>query len=91
MSAYDHSKVTAFIGMCTTCVPLRDVVIQGTLFIGGNTLDKAPTGRVSDFVKENGGHTVITKVRQGFWSPRTNFHFSTPDSHCKQWSVGAYL
>ncbi|KAL1945115.1 hypothetical protein VTO73DRAFT_2735 [Trametes versicolor] len=31
-------------------------------FIGGNTLDKAPTGPVSDFVKQNGGHTVITKV-----------------------------
>ncbi|EMD38813.1 hypothetical protein CERSUDRAFT_112545 [Gelatoporia subvermispora B] len=31
-------------------------------FIGGNTLDKAPSGPVSDFVKSNGGHTVITKV-----------------------------
>ncbi|KAI0918018.1 hypothetical protein AcV5_002805 [Taiwanofungus camphoratus] len=31
-------------------------------FIGGNTLDKAPSGPVSDFVKSHGGHTVITKV-----------------------------
>ncbi|CAL1715333.1 unnamed protein product [Somion occarium] len=31
-------------------------------FIGGNTLDKAPAGPVADFVKNNGGHTVITKV-----------------------------
>ncbi|KAG1864845.1 acetyl-CoA carboxylase [Suillus subluteus] len=31
-------------------------------FIGGNSLDKAPAGRVTDFVKAHGGHTVITKV-----------------------------
>ncbi|KAI9464497.1 acetyl CoA carboxylase [Lactarius psammicola] len=31
-------------------------------FIGGNSLDKAPAGRIHDFVKANGGHTVITKV-----------------------------
>ena len=31
-------------------------------FPGGNSLDKAPVGRVHDFVKVNGGHTVITKV-----------------------------
>ncbi|KAH9951182.1 acetyl CoA carboxylase [Amylocystis lapponica] len=31
-------------------------------FIGGNALDKAPSGSVSDFVKSHGGHTVITKV-----------------------------
>ncbi|KAF9244091.1 acetyl-CoA carboxylase [Melanogaster broomeanus] len=42
MSAYDHSKVSHF--------------------IGGNSLDKAQAGRVKDFVKEHGGHTVITKV-----------------------------
>ncbi|KZP16603.1 acetyl CoA carboxylase [Athelia psychrophila] len=40
--AYDHSKVTNY--------------------IGGNDLDKAPEGRVTDFVREHGGHTVITKV-----------------------------
>lgn len=33
------------------------------VFPGGNSLDKAPVGRVHDFVKVNGGHTVITKVR----------------------------
>ncbi|KIK60436.1 hypothetical protein GYMLUDRAFT_43751 [Collybiopsis luxurians FD-317 M1] len=31
-------------------------------FIGGNSLDKAPPSSVYDFVKANGGHTVITKV-----------------------------
>ncbi|TFK51885.1 acetyl CoA carboxylase [Heliocybe sulcata] len=31
-------------------------------FIGGNSLDKAPHDRVYDFVKDHGGHTVITKV-----------------------------
>ncbi|KAG2351591.1 hypothetical protein BDR07DRAFT_1500887 [Suillus spraguei] len=31
-------------------------------FIGGNSLDKAAAGRVTDFVKAHGGHTVITKV-----------------------------
>ncbi|KAG8788142.1 acetyl-coenzyme-A carboxylase [Serendipita sp. 397] len=31
-------------------------------FIGGNSLDVAPPGRVRDFVTEHGGHTVITKV-----------------------------
>ncbi|KDQ51054.1 hypothetical protein JAAARDRAFT_140847 [Jaapia argillacea MUCL 33604] len=33
-----------------------------TQFIGGNSLDKAPHGQFYDFVKEQGGHTVITKV-----------------------------
>jgi acetyl-CoA carboxylase/biotin carboxylase 1 len=32
-------------------------------FIGGNSLETAPAGRVTDFVREHGGHTVITKVR----------------------------
>ncbi|KAA1468959.1 acetyl CoA carboxylase [Dentipellis sp. KUC8613] len=31
-------------------------------FIGGNSLDKAAPGRVHDFVKAHGGHTVISKV-----------------------------
>ncbi|KAF9266806.1 hypothetical protein L218DRAFT_1074678 [Marasmius fiardii PR-910] len=31
-------------------------------FIGGNSLDKAPPSSVYDFVKNAGGHTVITKV-----------------------------
>ncbi|KAG6886203.1 hypothetical protein C0993_010765 [Termitomyces sp. T159_Od127] len=31
-------------------------------FIGGNSLENAPAGSVTDFVKKNGGHTVITKV-----------------------------
>ena len=52
--------MTAFIGQYQHALPPSSVSI---LFLGGNTLDKAPTGRVADFVKENGGHTVITKVR----------------------------
>ena len=32
---------------------------------GSNSLDVAPAGRVTDFVKQHGGHTVITKVRPG--------------------------
>lgn len=31
-------------------------------FFGGNHLDKAPAGPVTDFVRKQGGHTVITKV-----------------------------
>ncbi|KAI0321613.1 acetyl CoA carboxylase [Amylostereum chailletii] len=31
-------------------------------YIGGNSIDKAPASRVLDFVKANGGHTVITKI-----------------------------
>ncbi|EEB90723.1 hypothetical protein MPER_11032 [Moniliophthora perniciosa FA553] len=31
-------------------------------FIGGNSLDNAPPGTVTDFVKNSGGHTVITKA-----------------------------
>ncbi|WRT69229.1 uncharacterized protein IL334_006213 [Kwoniella shivajii] len=31
-------------------------------FIGANSLDVAPASRVTDFVKAQGGHTVITKV-----------------------------
>ena len=30
---------------------------------GGNSLENAPPGEVCDFVREHGGHTVITKVR----------------------------
>lgn len=63
--AYDHSKVTAYIGKLPyasiSCCRLPINMIPG-----GNSLDKAPTGRVTDFVRENGGHTVITKVHQQF-------------------------
>ncbi|KAJ9075601.1 acetyl-coenzyme-A carboxylase [Entomophthora muscae] len=31
-------------------------------FLGGNTLKSAVPSPVADFVKQNGGHTVITKV-----------------------------
>ena len=30
---------------------------------GGNSLESAPPSKVADFVRERGGHTVITKVR----------------------------
>jgi acetyl-CoA carboxylase / biotin carboxylase 1 len=61
MAAYDHSKVAHFIGQslfCLTNVTNRTFIAC----LGGNSLDKAPAGRVHDFVKANGGHTVITKV-----------------------------
>jgi acetyl-CoA carboxylase / biotin carboxylase 1 len=58
MAAYDHSKVAHFIGQSSSCLGnVTDIA-----FLGGNSLDKAPAGRVHDFVKVNGGHTVITKV-----------------------------
>ena len=61
MAAYDHSKVAHFIGQSLPCIVNG---INNTFFTlpGGNSLDKAPAGRVHDFVKVNGGHTVITKV-----------------------------
>ncbi|KAF7544682.1 hypothetical protein G7046_g9736 [Stylonectria norvegica] len=31
-------------------------------FIGGNSLENAPAGKVKDFVAQNNGHTVITNV-----------------------------
>lgn len=33
-------------------------------FIGGNELGQAPPSKVKDFVAANGGHTVITNVRE---------------------------
>lgn len=35
-------------------------------FIGANSLAVASPSRVTDFVKAQGGHTVITKVRNSF-------------------------
>lgn len=31
-------------------------------FIGGNSLDVAPSSSITDFVRRNGGHTVITRI-----------------------------
>jgi acetyl-CoA carboxylase/biotin carboxylase 1 len=61
MAAYDHSKVAHFIGQSSFC-PTNITNRPFIAFLGGNSLDKAPAGRVHDFVKVNGGHTVITKV-----------------------------
>lgn len=45
-------------------LPMENTIADPSFaFPGGNSLDKAPAGRVHDFVKVNGGHTVITKVR----------------------------
>ncbi len=38
------------------------MLIAFMLLLGGNSLDKAPPGSITDFVKSHGGHTVITKV-----------------------------
>jgi len=35
-------------------------------FIGGSHLGAAAPGKVKDFVAANGGHTVITSVRQTY-------------------------
>jgi hypothetical protein len=48
--------------VCLHLVQPRSVSNPFFHFSGGNSLDKAPVGRVHDFVKVNGGHTVITKV-----------------------------
>ena len=49
----------------TTRTRLRTARKADRFFVceGGNSLDKAPLGTVHDFVREHGGHTVITKVR----------------------------
>lgn len=48
-------------------------------FIGGNRLEKAPAGKVKDFVAAHDGHTVITSVG----TPRFLSSFS---SDCKPMS-----
>ena len=68
MSTYDHSRVAQFIGESFRTPSASE---QGvTAIIGGNTLEKAPSGPVTDFVKQHGGHTVITKVRALRWLAR---------------------
>ena len=62
MAAYDHSRVAHFIGLSSFFPNRVAFPIPSFHFSGGNSLDKAPVGRVHDFVKVNGGHTVITKV-----------------------------
>ena len=42
---------------------LLESLTRFLLCIGGNSADKADPGSVTSFVKEHGGHTVITKVR----------------------------
>ena len=41
-----------------------------SLLLGGNSLENASASKLHDFVKSNGGHTVITKVN-AFISLRT--------------------
>lgn len=60
---YDHAKVAHFIGEPSpTSYRFLPFPVRAELS-GANSLDVAPAGRVTDFVKSNGGHTVITKVR----------------------------
>ena len=63
MSTYDHSRVAHFIGACSPGRRGMSIKYSWRLTLGGNSIDTAPAGRVLDFVKANGGHTVITKVR----------------------------
>jgi hypothetical protein len=49
--------------VCLHVLPLNSANVSSVnVSLGGNSLDRAPAGRVHDFVKANGGHTVITKV-----------------------------
>lgn len=50
-------------------------------FIGGNRLEKAPAGKVKDFVAQNDGHTVITNVSSS-WVPKTSFFLCPYCSEC---------
>jgi acetyl-CoA carboxylase/biotin carboxylase 1 len=68
MAAYDHSRVAHFIGLSSSFTTANHFR-PSFHFSGGNSLDKAPVGRVHDFVKVNGGHTIITKVSSIGLSP----------------------
>lgn len=65
MSTYDHSRVQQFIG--TRLSSFHCEFVNDRDFSGGNSLDKASASSVHDFVKANGGHTVITKVCLSFF------------------------
>jgi hypothetical protein len=70
-----HTKVAQFIGtsfncsifFASRCAPsgksFTETLLPLPLFAGGNSIETAPVGPVSDYVKSHGGHTVITKVR----------------------------
>lgn len=70
MASYDHEKVSHFIGMAYTELMHICNAEQNS---GGNSLEKAPAGLVTDFVKLHGGHTVITKVRVPHSIPSCQF------------------
>jgi hypothetical protein len=59
---YAHERVAQFIGMFCLCLATRIFEAQLSYVIGGNSVDKAPAGKVLDWVKSQNGHTVITKV-----------------------------
>jgi hypothetical protein len=59
---YDHERVAHFIGMSSR-LPQCEPAPYPSCVTGANTLEKAAPGKVADFVKSQGGHTVITKVR----------------------------
>jgi acetyl-CoA carboxylase/biotin carboxylase 1 len=87
MSTYDHSRVQQFIGtrLSLFCLVLRPLTLMHQ---GGNSLDKATISSVHDFVKSNGGHTVITKVchPQAFvLCFVATKYFLLQGSHRKQW------
>jgi hypothetical protein len=70
MVTKEHEKVAQFIGEpLSLSGPTLKLTPQH--WTGGNSLDVAPPGRVHDFVKEHGGHTVITKVRTNILPPNS--------------------
>jgi len=59
---------------------------------GGNALDRAPPSSVKDFVKEHGGHTVITKVSRCPPSLFLRLYSNNGQgSYCQQWYNGLYV
>lgn len=75
--------IRAWIGVTTplytsssTSISYRSVLISS----GANSLEVAPSGRVTDFVKAQGGHTVITKV----CCPNYQRSFLTPGPYRQQ-------
>ena len=67
MSTYDHSRVQHFIGTRLSRI-LGVPLLYSPFSSGGNAFDRAPPSGVKDFVKEHGGHTVITKVSPYYFS-----------------------
>ena len=66
MATCDYSRVQHFVGTRLARF-LGNSYFNSSFFArlpGGNSPENAPPSSVRDFVKEHGGHTVITKARR---------------------------